>query len=489
MILEINKTFKALYITSINCAKKELPLFFNGSNLGGSRIGGKTFSCLMIGILVGLIKPTHIYAIRLIKEDLKQTLIGDCLKIFKQINRNYDYKVSDGVIYFGNNSKISFIGLKKNRKEKLSMSGMASNENFLYGFKIKDEIIEWQKQEEQAVDEAIRGFRYGYIIDCKSINAFDLKNHYSNELYQKFEQIIPDFEHELMTKHFVQYAEYSNFINPLNNEKKIWREFNLITAYRSNPFADLNVVKQLMKLEKEDPVRARVACYGLQGAEYEGLYKIQKFLHFDNSIFKNFLNNNFPRNEIITEYRVGFDYGWNDKTAAVLIGISKKIIYILDIFVYDRKKQAIIDDWVLAQKLANTLDVWKTTYKFTKCYFKYDYSNKTFPMLLSKFVDHKNVYYVTKCQKGNLADRISILTYLFANKQIKFNQSKSISLKPLKNELISSKRKESPGDFKGVKKDGNDDIINALEYALDNKLVRELIGIEELNYILNKNYV
>lgn len=348
----------------------------------GGRKSGKTDAIAIFASIACLLdKKIHVYVFRNFSEDLQETF-DEFVSIAEGFT-SLKLHLSRKEISIGN-SKITFKSFHKmNNKNKGKLSGLSGNSKYDYVIVWNEEAYQISKNDMQDQREAVRGCKN--ILWIFSCNPWTILNDYIKNIvayYPQNERIIS----ELGQQYF-----FDPFARKIIN----------YTNWRVNKWVSETEKRDLLELEIINPIRARVASFGLVGMEEGGIYtqllpKVSRFI------------------KPVTYYSAGLDYGYKkDATACVIVGTDSDFID-LNILgtlkwtndrLYKNHKEicAMVVDWIYekAKKHPRMVRYGLTVY----C----DYSNYAFIEMLSDCARAKgfgNWLYFERCKKLSLEVRV-----------------------------------------------------------------------------------
>ena len=374
-----------------------------------------------------------------------QKIKEDTINILNNMEIDFDYKISKGLIILRNNSFIRFEGVYKPNTSQMSFAGLPTGNATLKIFWL-DEAFEITEVEWSEIMAAVRIEKGGKLLFLRTSNPKSRANWY----IQDMENIQPHIRQIMIDKgqQFIRTKDriihYTNF-----------RVNNLMSR------ADI----EKMKWKKENnPIMWEMEGNGMPGNEGKLVYA--PFIKQDDFI------NELPR---IIEWKIGVDFGWKkDWTVATLGGFTegyKNIIAAEDMEPIQhtdadwmnkeehRNQQAIkIYEWVISMK--NKYKVWQ------KLFIVCDYASEGTPLIMrlnqitiEKQMNDK-IEFIPAVKKP-IRERVPLLQTLFEAGKIKIV---SEHCKYLIQDLQNSQWVENKEGEKRA--DGDDHYLNAFEYLV-----------------------
>ena len=221
----------------------------------GGRFSGKTianFTLFAEIFALGKHAKVRIYVFRKRANTIFNTVFEEFRNALARIGiKKYLEHVSQ--MYFSNgSSKISFHSFNDRTSDGVSLTGLATAQKYTHAIKYFEERYEFEKEDIEDANEAVRGARYNMTINAA--NPWK-KNH---EWVQEIHQIYP-FLIRKLKKNGYQIKLINNVLYHYMN-------------YMINPYLSKEFVERLERLKLENPRRALTVCYGYPGELKGSIY-------------------------------------------------------------------------------------------------------------------------------------------------------------------------------------------------------------------------
>ncbi len=262
-------------------------------NAIGSRKAGKTMAIAELIVKAFIVPDIKIKAyvfrkdVNSVKDSVFEELViqfqnHDFVPYINLTNTSFKNGVGRGADF------IRCKGLAATNQKRAKLTGMAGNSMFDYVIVWFEEAYEFEEKDVLDVMEAIRGAKQ--ILTIYSTNPWTITNWYIGRANEK----VPFDESIMMAT--------GNQLTIVG--KKLYH----YTNWRINEFLEQTDKDQLLQLEKDNPVRARVASFGLPGIETGSIYA--PYIHHISRLI--------PKSSF---YQGGVDFGYRkDATALMVIG-------------------------------------------------------------------------------------------------------------------------------------------------------------------------
>lgn len=442
-------------------------------NAVGGRKSGKTVAfCLLFGLLMMLPFKVGLICIRAGKDKSKE-FYKDMKEVFDSFDIPYKENNTKLTLSYGVN-EIRFVGVNTLSKYKAKNSGLARIGNVKYIFKYYEERFEFNTDDYQAMQEALRGMTKDiqmitinvcnpwakssqYIQYCNSYQQWDV-----NQLKQTGSQVGVYEETDYETKITV---------------RKLFHYTNWRVAKDVLSMSEINEIRNTWKIDRN---RALTTDFGLPGYEFGAIYT--HLLHKVGT----------PVYQGEGSYILaGMDYGWSQReiggktvcyfgTANLENGVD-----ILNEYVHDNAKNPksvnlVAEEIVKFYINAVNFYVEQTgTIGIPQVMVRVDNMAVGVITVLNNIAQQYRVNHwlqFTKCRKYPIQDRIELTIHLLGANYLRISNSCSTLFKEF--ELAHYEETETQKRAKE-----NDHALNAFEYAIEGvmyKLARTL-GLERIS--------
>ncbi len=278
--------------------------------IGGSRKGGKTRVAMIIfAILYALAFPKSMIVIAVEKGGQKPDVQGqvrDFMDNLLMVRAKVSKDIEDN-IFFKNGSSIQFRSLKQSGSQAIALKGLIRPVGLKKAVIINEECNSWKKKWFTVVSEAIVAEE---ILQFNLFNTDHIKQHIVS----------------VLQKHLPENEAVMRKVGNMISVKHV--EGELQYFQRTNTIVTWDVLPEAAKLrivadDLADPVRGRVARWGLNGRDGKILYyniKSRHFIHSGKTKYERFY---YLPMQLFRKYRIGNDTGeQNDKFALTFWGIT-----------------------------------------------------------------------------------------------------------------------------------------------------------------------
>lgn len=272
---------------------------------GGASSGKSKFAAQKVLFRCMLEQGHRICVVRKIAKTIKESCFNDILGFIKQWNIEQLWDINHTLMKFRykpNKNEIISIGIDDREKIK-SLSGITS---LWY-----EEPTELEPKDFRQMELRLRGYHPNYKQSILTFNPI-------SELSWIKERFYDDVVEQELKKRKVADRLETVYVQ---GEKVELNTHYSLTTYKDNKFLDLETKAELERLEHED-------------LNYYKIYCLAEWGSIGNLVYQGFKFREFP-SEFDDEF-YGLDFGYNNPTCLLHIGVRDKVYYITEL-IYEKR--------------------------------------------------------------------------------------------------------------------------------------------------------
>ena len=384
-------------------------------------------------------------AMRDTSSNLGDSVVTEIFWALRELNiTNTTYSLGKRELKFANGNIIYFRGAQVKTQTQVTLAAFNASYAPTQWIVWLEETYQFSAKQYAEIGQAIRGAPKTIF---STSNPWLEDNWYVDMLSR-----IQPFNEELLRKNNSIAGSYVS-----DTQKRL---IVYATVYNS-PFLTDSIIAQLKNDTQAQPWQERPVLLGMPGV-------------LSGAIYAHLMENVYYRapqhTTIVDEFTIGIDFGEIRDSTSILLMCSTdgyKDIRVLEEFEYKPTKYNSLGRSELADLVHSTIVNWKSKYKIRgSLQARYDNSAVVFGKRLKVLGPDYEIRYIP-CSKKIIVERIDLITMMMNEHRVIFKDNINVLRREMKSAVWEVDK--STGKNIRKRKDGNDHMLNALEYAVERR--------------------